>query len=126
MVPRHLPPVGGGYGVINERRLNGGTSEGDPRKEGGALTLKVRRKKEEKGPILHTLHYIWDRVGDESSVLSGTMSLAKMPIISLFSQPLSSFKILQAYSLQQQFQSAKRPIVLRPLLAVFVRNFSEI
>ena len=75
---------------------------------------------------MHTLHYIWDRVGDESSVLSGTMSLAKMPIISLFSQPLSSFKILQAYSLQQQFQSAKRPIVLRPLLAVFVRNFSEI
>ena len=24
----HLPPVGGSYGVINERRLNGGTSEG--------------------------------------------------------------------------------------------------
>ena len=101
MVPRHLPPVGGSYGVINERRLNGGTSEGDPRKEGrgregrgGALTLKVRRKKEEKGPILHTLHYIWDRGGDESSVRSGTMSLAQMQIISLFSQPLSSFTIL--------------------------------
>ena len=49
---------------------------GDLRKEGrgregrgGALTLIVRRKKEEKGPILHTLHYIWDGGGDESSVL---------------------------------------------------------
>ena len=75
LVPRHPPPVGGSYGVINERRLNGGTSEGgstEGRKRkgegGGALTLKVRRKKEEKGPILHTLHYIWDRAGEEMKV----------------------------------------------------------